>query len=176
MSLGFDCCWVFLWWVLPSRWLIEGHSVHYIFYPVVQMWAVRVEADSSVCTKFWGFSLALVHLFVLSDFSTIWFYFQISPELRLVWLPLPFSSSSIVICWWFLCWWVPLPAGVLVFTIPTLQVLWSTKVKFVSLSQLLGWPLFGSNSGLFTSPGFIVSPVGKRERRKTKGDGKEGKR
>ena len=39
-----------------------------------------------------------------------------------------------------------------------LQVLWSSKVKFVSLSQLLGCPLFGSNSGLFTVPGFIVSP------------------
>ena len=24
-----------------------------------------------------------------------------------------------------------------------LQVLWSSKVKFVSLAQLLGWPLFG---------------------------------
>ena len=41
-----------------------------------------------------------------------------------------------------------------------LQVLWSSKVKFVSLSQLLGCPLFGSNSGLFTVPGFIVSLVG----------------
>ena len=41
-----------------------------------------------------------------------------------------------------------------------LQVLWSSKVKFVSLSQLLGWALFGSNSGLFTVLGFIVSLVG----------------
>ena len=41
-----------------------------------------------------------------------------------------------------------------------LQVLWSSKVKFVSLSQLLGCPLFGPNSGLFTVPGFIVSLVG----------------
>ena len=40
------------------------------------------------------------------------------------------------------------------------QVLWSSKVKFVSLSQLLGCPLFGSISGLFTVPGFIVSLVG----------------
>ena len=40
-----------------------------------------------------------------------------------------------------------------------LQVLWSSKVKFVSLSQLLGCPLFWSNSGLFTVPGFIVSLV-----------------
>ena len=30
-------------------------------------------------------------------------------------------------------------------------------MKFVSLSQLLGCPLFGSNFGLFTVPGFIVS-------------------
>ena len=41
-----------------------------------------------------------------------------------------------------------------------LQVLWSSKVNSVSLSQLLGCPLFGSNSGLFTVPGFIISLVG----------------
>ena len=41
-----------------------------------------------------------------------------------------------------------------------LQVLWSSKVKFVSLSQLLGCPLFGSGFGLFTVPDFIVSLVG----------------
>ena len=41
-----------------------------------------------------------------------------------------------------------------------LHVHWSSKVKFVSLSQLLGCSLFGSNSGLFTVPGFIVSLVG----------------
>ena len=29
-------------------------------------------------------------------------------------------------------------------------------MKVVSLSQLLGCPLLGSNSGLFTVPGFIV--------------------
>ena len=40
-----------------------------------------------------------------------------------------------------------------------LQFLWSSKVKFVSLSQLLGFPLFGSNSALFTVPDFIVSLV-----------------
>ena len=39
MSLGFDCSWVFLWWVLPSSWLIEGHSLHPVLYSVVQMWA-----------------------------------------------------------------------------------------------------------------------------------------
>ena len=47
----------------------------------------------------------------------------------------------------------------------SLQVLWSSKVKFVSLSQLLGCPLFGSNSGLFTVPGFIVSLVGIKKKR-----------
>ena len=77
--------------------------------------------------------------------------------MRIVWLPLPSSPSSIVMCWWFIVGGFPLPAGVLVFTAPILQLLWSTKVKFVSLSRLLGWPLFGSNTGLFTAPGFIVS-------------------
>ena len=33
-----------------------------------------------------------------------------------------------------------------------------------------------SNSGLFSTPGFVVSPVGKRERGKKKKEGKEGKR
>ena len=47
-----------------------------------------------------------------------------------------------------------------------LQVLWSSKVKFVSLSQLLGCPLFGSNFGLFTVADFIVSPVGIKKKKK----------
>ena len=46
-----------------------------------------------------------------------------------------------------------------------LQVLWSSKVEFVSLSQLLGCPLFGSNYGLFTAPGFIVSLVGIKKKK-----------
>ena len=56
-----------------------------------------------------------------------------------------------------------------------LQLLWSSKVKFVSLSQLLGCPLFGSNSGLFTVPGFNVSLVGvkKKDGRKKRYKGKE---
>ena len=33
-----------------------------------------------------------------------------------------------------------------------------------------------SNSGLFSTPGFIVSPVGKVEKKKRKEKGKEGKR
>ena len=47
-----------------------------------------------------------------------------------------------------------------------LQVLWSSKVKFVSLSQLLGCPLFGSNFVLFTVAGFIVSLMGIKEKKK----------
>ena len=51
-----------------------------------------------------------------------------------------------------------------------LQVLWSSEVKFVSLFQLLGCPLFGSNFGLFTVPGFIVSPVGIKKKRQGRRD------
>ena len=49
-------------------------------------------------------------------------------------------------------------------------------MKFVSLSQLLGCPLFGSNSGLFRVAGFIVSLVGilkKKYRRKKRYKGRE---
>ena len=41
-------------------------------------------------------------------------------------------------------------------------------MKYFSLSQLLGCPLFGSNSGLFTVLGFIFSLVGIRKK-KTEG-------
>ena len=47
-----------------------------------------------------------------------------------------------------------------------LQVLWSSKVKFVSLCQLLGCPVFWSNSGLFTVPGFIVLLAGFKKKKK----------
>ena len=50
-----------------------------------------------------------------------------------------------------------------------LQVLWSRTMKFVSLSQLLGCPLFGSTSRLFTVPGFIVPLVGKDQKKKKEG-------
>ena len=48
-------------------------------------------------------------------------------------------------------------------------------MKFVSLSQLLGCPLFGSNFGLFRVPGFIVSLVGikKKNGRKKRYKGRE---
>ena len=42
-------------------------------------------------------------------------------------------------------------------------------MKFVSLSQVLGCPLFGSNFGLFTIPGFIVSLVGIKKKKKMEG-------
>ena len=62
-----------------------------------------------------------------------------------------------------------------------LQVLWSSKVKFVSLSQLLGCPLFVSSFGLFRVPGFIVLLVGiekkeEEEGRKKRCTGKERKK
>ena len=41
--------------------------------------------------------------------------------------------------------------------------------------ELMFMGLARSNSGLFSTPGFIVSPVGKGEDRKKKGDGKEEK-
>ena len=71
MSLGFDCCWVFLCWVLPSSWLTEGHSIHHVLYSVLQVWVGCVEAGSFMYTRFSGFSLSLVLLFVLCNFSTI---------------------------------------------------------------------------------------------------------
>ena len=71
MSLGFDCCWIFLWWVLSCSRLTEGHSIHHVLYSVVQVWTGCVEADSSLCTRFWGFSLTLVQSFVMDNFSTI---------------------------------------------------------------------------------------------------------
>ena len=45
--------------------------------------------------------------------------------------------------------------------------------------ELMFMSVTRSNSGLFSTPGFLVSPVGKRERRekkKKKKEGKEGKR
>ena len=53
-----------------------------------------------------------------------------------------------------------------------MQVLWNSKVKFVSVSQLLGlalYSLFESVSGPITAPGFIVllwGKKGKRERQR----------
>ena len=46
-------------------------------------------------------------------------------------------------------------------------------MKFVSLSQLLGCPLFGSNSGLFTVPGFTVSLVGIKKRKTEEEEGRK---
>ena len=45
-------------------------------------------------------------------------------------------------------------------------------MKSVSPSQLLGSHFFGSNSGLFTVPGFIVSLVGIKKKKKKKKEGR----
>ena len=68
---GFGSFWVCLCWVFPISWLCEGQSVPHLLFSIVQVWAGCVGAGSSVCTRFGGFSLALVQLFVLSNFSTI---------------------------------------------------------------------------------------------------------
>ena len=46
-------------------------------------------------------------------------------------------------------------------------------MKFVSLSQLLGCPFFGSNSGLFTVAGFIVSLVGIKKKKEEEEEGRK---
>ena len=96
---------VFGFWLLlglylvgPSLELVNWGSLHQPC--LVFCCGICVKADSAVCTRFWGFSLTLVHVFVLSNFSTILLYFQMSPGLWLVWLPFPPSPSSFVICWW----------------------------------------------------------------------------
>ena len=81
MSLVFGCFGVFLWWFFPTSWLSEGQSVPHLLFSVVQVWAGCVGAGSSVCTRFCGFSLALVQVFVLSNFFTIYLYFHIGPGL-----------------------------------------------------------------------------------------------
>ena len=51
---------------------------------------------------------------------------------------------------------------------PYFPVLTGLEMMFMGLTR--------SNSGLFRAPRFIVSPVGKGERRGKKGEGKKGKR
>ena len=87
MSLVFGSFGGFLWWVFPTSWLSEGQSVPHLLFYVVQVWADCVRAGSSVCARFWGFSLTLVQLFVLSNFFTIYLYFQIGPALTSCGLP-----------------------------------------------------------------------------------------
>ena len=102
MSLGFGSCWVFFWQVFPS-WLSEGQSVLHLLFSVLQLWVGCIGAGSSMCTRFCGFSLALVQLFVFSNFSHYLFVFSYSSWVDLVWLPFPPSPSSVLICWCFLC-------------------------------------------------------------------------
>ena len=52
-----------------------------------------------------------------------------------------------------------------------MQVLWNSKMKFVSVFQLLQLALcslFGSVSGPFTAPGLIVSLGEKKKKKKEK--------
>ena len=52
-----------------------------------------------------------------------------------------------------------------------MQVLWDSKMRFVSVSQMLGLTscfLFGSFSGPFTAPGLTVSLGGKTKQNKNK--------
>ena len=51
MYLGFDCCWVGLWWVVPSSWLTEGHSAHHILCTVVQVQSGCAEAGASIIPR-----------------------------------------------------------------------------------------------------------------------------
>ena len=70
---------VFGFWLLlgvslvgPSLQLVNWGSLHPPpMCSVVKVWTGCIEADSSVCTRFWGFSLILVQLFVLGHFSTV---------------------------------------------------------------------------------------------------------
>ena len=51
------------------------------------------------------------------------------------------------------------------------RVVWNSKLKFFSVSQLLGlalWLLFGSDSSPFTAPGLIVSLQEKRKKERKK--------
>ena len=50
---------------LPHQLVIWGSVCPHLF-SVVQVWAGCIGAGSSVSTRFWGFSLALVQLFVLT--------------------------------------------------------------------------------------------------------------
>ena len=124
ISLFFGSCWVFLWWVCRSSCFSDGQSVPHLLFPVVQMWAGRVGANSSMCTRFWAFSLALVQLFVLSNVFPIYLYFQIGPGLTSCGFPsllhlFLFFSVGVYFVGGF-----PLPGGILVFPASTYSFLW----------------------------------------------------
>ena len=60
MSLGFDCCWVFLWSVLPPNWLTEGHFIHHICFLLCR-WGQVVLKLVLPCVQ--GFEDSLLLLF-----------------------------------------------------------------------------------------------------------------
>ena len=52
---------------------------------------------------------------------------------ELMWLPLPPSTSSVVICWWSLCWWVSSSSsypGVHSFHLLFFVISWRGKAKW----------------------------------------------
>ena len=124
MSSVFGSFGVFLWWVFPTSWLSEGQSVPHLLSSVVQVWSGCVGAGSFMCTRFLGFSLALVHLFVLSNFFTIYLYFQIGRGLTSCCFPsllhlFLFLSVGVSFVGGF-----PLPGGILVVPASTHSFLW----------------------------------------------------
>ena len=123
LSLVFGSCWVFLWWVFPTSWLSEGQYVPHLLFSIVQVLEGCVGAGSSVCARFWGFSIALFQLFVLNNFFTIYLYFQIGPALTSCGLPsflhLLLLSVGVSFVGVF-----PFPGGILMFKATTYSFMW----------------------------------------------------
>ena len=161
---GFGSCLVFLWWVFPTGWLSEGQSVPHLLSSVLQVWAGCVGASSSMCTRFWGFSLALVQLFVLSNFLTIYLYFQVSPGLT--WCGFPSLLHLLLFLYVGVSFvgGFPLPGGILVFPASThsffmVGLLWSMGVVqslpwfALSLVPVVSDPFEMSRDEVRTLPG-----------------------
>ena len=101
MSLGFDC-WVFLWWVLPSSWLSEGHSIPHLLFFVGQ---VVLELVLPCVPGFEAFVLLLLSC-LFWVISSLFSSFPDRSWVELVWLSLCPSPSPVLRCWCYLCWWV----------------------------------------------------------------------
>ena len=98
VSLVFGCCWVFLWWVLPTSWSLCPPPLVFCCAGVGRLcwrWLFRV--------------YKVLMLFSCSRSVVCSHYLVVSPDrswVELVWLPVPVSPSSVVIYLSFLCWWV----------------------------------------------------------------------
>ena len=105
MSLVFGFCWVYLWWVFLTSWLSEGQSVPTSCFLLCRCGQVVLELVL-LCVK--GFEAFLLLLFscLFLVISHYLFVFSDRSWVDLVWLLLPPSPSSLLICWCFLCWWV----------------------------------------------------------------------